>query len=100
MSPLHRRIAAVTDTTANLIAQLRELDLLRERVRKARLSVKREPRRKRRNGNAAIPRLSPELTEREPARSRSGAPESTAAALGRTALGQGSRPPDVASISD
>jgi hypothetical protein len=51
MSPLQQRIAAVTDTTANLIAQLRELDLLRERVREAQLSAKREPRPKRLNGN-------------------------------------------------
>jgi len=35
MSSLQRHIAVVTDTTANLIAQLRELDLLREQVRKA-----------------------------------------------------------------
>jgi len=35
MSSLQQRIAAVTDTTANLITQLRELDLLREQVRKA-----------------------------------------------------------------
>jgi len=33
MSSLQRRIAAITDTTANLIAQLRELDRLREQVR-------------------------------------------------------------------
>ena len=35
MSSLHRRIAIVIDTTANLVALLRELDLLREQVRKA-----------------------------------------------------------------
>jgi hypothetical protein len=40
MSSLQRRIAAVTDTTANLIAQLRELDRLREQVRKAQLSAR------------------------------------------------------------
>jgi ATPase subunit of ABC transporter with duplicated ATPase domains len=39
MSSLQQRIAAVTDTIANLIAQLRELDRLRERVRKAKLSA-------------------------------------------------------------
>jgi len=78
MSPLQQRIAAVTDTTANLIAQLRELDLLRERVKKAQLSVKRAPQPKRLNGNGAIPRVSLESTEREPARSRrSGSPEPT-----------------------
>jgi hypothetical protein len=41
-----QRLAAVTDTTANLIAQLRELEELRERVRKvelARRSASREP---------------------------------------------------------
>ena len=35
MSSLQQRIAAFTDMTANLITQLRELDLLREQVRKA-----------------------------------------------------------------
>jgi len=39
MSSLQRRIAVVTDTTANLIAQLSELDRLREQVRKALLSA-------------------------------------------------------------
>ena len=35
MSSLQQRIAAFTDMIANLITQLRELDLLREQVRKA-----------------------------------------------------------------
>ena len=35
MSSLQQRIAAFADMTANLITQLRELDLLREQVRKA-----------------------------------------------------------------
>ena len=35
MSSLQQRIATFTDTTASLITQLRELDLLREQVRKA-----------------------------------------------------------------
>jgi hypothetical protein len=35
MVSLQQRLAAVSDTTAHLIAQLRELDGLRERVRKA-----------------------------------------------------------------
>jgi hypothetical protein len=87
MSPLQQRIAAVTDTTANLIAQLRELELLRERVREAQLSAKREPRLKRLNGNGTIPRVSLESSEREPARSRGGPPEPTAVAPRRTALG-------------
>jgi hypothetical protein len=38
MNSLHHNLAAFTDTTANLIAQLRELDRLRERVRKAELT--------------------------------------------------------------
>jgi hypothetical protein len=33
-----QRLPAITDTTANLIAQLRELEKLRERVRKAELA--------------------------------------------------------------
>jgi hypothetical protein len=36
-----QRLAAITDTTANLIAQLRELEGLRERVRKAELASRR-----------------------------------------------------------
>ena len=35
MRSLQQLIATFTDTTANLITQLRELDLLREQVRKA-----------------------------------------------------------------
>ena len=38
MRSLQRRLEAVTDTTANLIARLRELEGLRERVRKAELA--------------------------------------------------------------
>jgi hypothetical protein len=38
MRSLQRRLEAVTDTNANLIAQLRELEGLRERVRKAELA--------------------------------------------------------------
>jgi hypothetical protein len=37
-----QRLAAITDTTANLIAQLRELEGLRERVRKAELAAEKE----------------------------------------------------------
>jgi hypothetical protein len=55
MNSLQRRIAAVTDTTADLIAQLRELDRLREQVRKALLSAQKSPQSKRRNGSGAIP---------------------------------------------
>ena len=81
MTPLQQRIAAITDTTANLIAQLRELDSLRERVRKAQAERQRRP--KRRN----ISRVSVESAERGATRSRSGPLESTAAVLGHTALG-------------
>jgi len=35
MSSIQRRIVAVTDSTAHLVAQLRELDELREQVRRA-----------------------------------------------------------------
>jgi hypothetical protein len=87
MSSLQRRIAAVTDTTANLIAQLRELDRLREQVRKALLSARESPQPKRRNGNSAIPRSHRKSTDREPALGRGGSPESTAAAHRQAALG-------------
>jgi len=40
LSSIQERIATVTDTTSNLIAQLRELDRLRESVRKAQLSTR------------------------------------------------------------
>jgi hypothetical protein len=50
--------AAITETTANLVAQLSELEQLREQVRKALLSTKRAPRLKRRNGTGTIPRAS------------------------------------------
>jgi hypothetical protein len=36
-----QRLAAITDATANLVAQLRELNQLREQVRKAELSARR-----------------------------------------------------------
>jgi hypothetical protein len=38
------RLSAVTDSAASLIAQLRELDLLRERVKKAKLSARKSRR--------------------------------------------------------
>jgi hypothetical protein len=41
MSALQRRLAALTDTRANLIAQLRELNRLRDRVRVAHLATRR-----------------------------------------------------------
>jgi hypothetical protein len=36
-----QHLAAITDATANLIAQLRELNELREQIRKAELSARR-----------------------------------------------------------
>jgi hypothetical protein len=53
MSFLQQRLAAVTDVTANLIAQLSELNELRERLRKAQLSA----RRTRRTGNRKRARI-------------------------------------------
>jgi hypothetical protein len=41
MSILLRRLASVTDTIAYLNAQIRELDQVRDLVRKARLSARR-----------------------------------------------------------
>jgi hypothetical protein len=79
MSSLQRRIAAVTDTTANLIAQLRELDRLREEVRKALLSARKSSQPKRRNGSGAIPRSHWESIDREPALGRGGPLESATA---------------------
>ena len=73
MSALQRRIATVSDMTANLIAELRELDRLREQVREALLSVRKSQQQKRRNGHGA------KSTDRKPALGRGGSPESTAA---------------------
>ena len=58
MSSLQWRLEAVTDTTANLIAQLRELEGLRKRVRKAELA--RRSRRVDRRIRTRIRRLEPE----------------------------------------
>jgi hypothetical protein len=41
MNSLQQRLAAVTDTAANLKAQLRELNRLRDQVRKAQQSTQR-----------------------------------------------------------
>ena len=87
MSSLQRRIAAVTDTTANLIAQLRELDRLRTQVRKALLSARKSPQPIRRN--SAIPRSHRKSTDHEPAFGRGGTPEAAAAAHRQAALGVG-----------
>jgi hypothetical protein len=54
MMTLQRRITAVTKTTALLIAQLRELERLREHVRRALLLVEIAPRQRRRNGTRAV----------------------------------------------
>ena len=85
MSSLQRRIAAVTDTTANLIAQLRELDRLRAQVRKALLSARKSPQPIRRNG--AIPQSHRKSTDHEPAFGCGGTPEAAAAAHRQAALG-------------
>jgi hypothetical protein len=58
MSSLRWRLEAVTDAAANLIAQLRELEGLRERVRKAELA--RRSRRVDRRRRTRIRRLNPE----------------------------------------
>jgi hypothetical protein len=63
MSSLQRRIAAVTDTTANLITQLRELDQLREQVRKALLSARELPQPTRNENGGPRPHWKP--TDRE-----------------------------------
>ena len=57
MSSLQWRLEAVTDTTANLIAQLRELEGLRDRVRKAELAWR--SRRVDRRKSTRIRRLEP-----------------------------------------
>ncbi len=81
MRSLQRRIAAVSDTTANLIAELRELDRLREQVREALLSVRKSQQPKRRNGNGA------KSTDRKPALGRGGSAESAAAVHPQAAPG-------------
>ena len=81
MSALQRRIATVSDVTANLIDELRELDRLREQVREALLSVRKSQQPKRRNGHGA------KSTHRKPALGRGGVPESAAAVHPRAAPG-------------
>jgi hypothetical protein len=61
MNSLQQRLAAVTDTAANLKAQLCELNELRERVRKELLSARKSPQPKHRNGHGAISRSSLEI---------------------------------------
>ena len=81
MSSLQRRIATVSDTTANLIVQLRELDRLRDQVREALLSVRKSQQPKRRNGHGA------KSTDRKSALGRGGSLESAAAAHRQAAPG-------------
>jgi hypothetical protein len=86
MSSLQRRIAAITDTTADLIAQLRELDRLREQVRKALSPARKLPQPRRRTGNGDILRSHWESTVLGPALGRGGPPEPAAAARRQAAL--------------
>jgi hypothetical protein len=86
MSPLQRRIAAIADTTANLIAQLSELEELREQVREALLSANGAPRLERRNETGAMPPGLFESIARVPGRSRIRPPRSTATVVKRTLL--------------
>ena len=58
-------LLAVSDMTANLIAQLRELDRLREQVRKALLLARKSPQPKR-NGMGAISPAHWKSTDRRP----------------------------------
>ena len=86
MSPLRQRIVAITDTTANLIAQLSELEQLREQVRKA-LSTKRALRLERQHRTGANPHVFLESIDRVPARDRIRSSRSTATVVRRTSLG-------------
>jgi hypothetical protein len=81
MTPLQRRISVLNHSTAHLIAQLRELDGLREKVRKAQLFSKRSAQPKSRIGNSAMPRFALEPTARDPILIRGGAPETGGAGL-------------------
>jgi len=58
---LQQRLAAFTDTAANLKAQYCELNELRERIRKKLLSARKSPQPKHRNGHDAISRSSLEI---------------------------------------
>jgi hypothetical protein len=52
MSTLQRRLTGVADTIAHLNAQIRELELARDLVKKARLSARRARRKSRRKRRA------------------------------------------------
>jgi hypothetical protein len=67
MSSLQRRIAILTHSTAGLVAELRELELLREQVKRARLIWFRSTQPKPRNGTGRMPRASADMTRRRPA---------------------------------
>ena len=64
MSSLQQRIAAVADETSGLVAQLRELERLREQVRKEELA--RRSRQIDRRKRTRIGRLEPESRSRRP----------------------------------
>jgi hypothetical protein len=67
MSDLQDRLTAVTESAAKLVAQLSELNRLREQVRKAQLFQPRKPlRTKRRNAHGAVERSSVKI-DRGPA---------------------------------
>jgi hypothetical protein len=68
---LQRRLASVIDTTANLIAQLRELNQLRERVRKAQLSARRPRRIDNRKRTRAVNRTGGNYAAAQAAQDRS-----------------------------
>jgi hypothetical protein len=87
MSSLQRRIAILTGSTAKLVAQLRELERLREQVKKARPPAKRAPQRKRRNGHGTMSRILLEAADREPTLLCSAPSELAAAGFKRAALG-------------
>jgi len=67
MSSLQRRIAILTHSTASLVAELRELELLREQVKTARLIWFRSMQPKPRNGTGRMPCASEDMTRRRPA---------------------------------
>jgi hypothetical protein len=62
MSSLQRRIATLTQSTAGLIAELRELENLREQVKRARLGWFRSTRSERRNEDVGMLRASADMT--------------------------------------
>jgi hypothetical protein len=72
MSPLQQRIAAISTNTANLIAQLSELDQLREQVRKATQLKRPVSQLKRRNGTTATSRAPLRSIDRSVGRDRIG----------------------------